>query len=254
MNSNKFLIALLAFVFISTPYFSQVSDDEGQEETEEIQEDGEYENLNYRKKKGVMFGANIGMLFANNHPAQFYDGRAPNTIAPYITNTNSNSYLELVEFFGTPEFTLVELPAEPTEMNYKPAINFGLNFRYQKDWYSAWVADFNYSQLQANGVAVFNVLQGGVDILTQFRNVNLPLYGRETRFTLSAGYQATLSEPSAMGLIFEIGPVFTAVKAERNAFVVGNREYNILRPQLINGNQFRNQRQPTVSDFGAYSG
>ncbi len=242
MRTYKKLSILFLMAFHLSVYIAQDDD--------VIYEEDNYSHLNYKAKKGFMYGLNIGLLLANNEPALFYNGSAPNNIYNYLSSTNSNSYTQISNYVGNYNFHLVELPEE---MDYKPAVSFGLNLRYQKNWTNAFVADLNYSQLNASGLVVIEVERPNTSGATQANYEYFPIYGKETRLVVSAGYQITLTDPSSMGLIFEFGPVLTSVKVNRNAFRVGDREYNILRPQLSTGGQYINRKQPTVNDFGGYA-
>lgn len=244
MKTMKFFFLCMLMILPVTMLAQDDEDDYNEEEDS-------YEQVTYARKKGFMFGLNIGLLIPNNEPAQFYNGTAPNDITPYLTNTNSNSYQEITEFIGGYDFVRDQtfLPI----MNYSNGVNFGFNTRYQFDWHNAVVADLNYSQLTATGVMRLISAEEPGDGSTQDIIKFLDMYGKEQRLMISLGYQATLSEPSAMGFIFEVGPMITSVKVVRNAFVVGDREFNILRSRTLVGNQFANDRQQTVNDFGAYT-
>lgn len=211
------------------------------------EEGGQFETLKYENKGGLMYGINIGLLLANNNPASFYDGTTPNDIGLYLNNINVRDVIQ--EYVGGYNYYLVELPLE---MDYKPATAFGLNLRYQLDWNQAVVADFNYAILNANGLVVLEVDRPNPTGATQAFYEYLDIYGRENRMAMSLGYQYTTSEPGPLGFLMEFGPVLSSVKVEKNAFKVGQREYNILRPEVFNGSQFRNNRQQTVNSFGAY--
>jgi len=253
-NFQYFLFSTL-FLCFSSFGIAQVEDDP------DADEDNLSDLIVYNKNeyKGFFVGANFGVHFANKSTATFYTGNpffTPNDICIFLpcpilgSAGNDQVYNQLVQEIGNHQFTLESFG---DDLRYEPALTLGLNLRYRLGPFSSIQTDITYANLKANGVIVFNVDRPNPNGTADDFFESHPIWGKEQRLVFSPGFQFNLSDPGDFVPYFDVGGILTSTRVIENRFRVGNREFSILRPQILNG-QVVNRRQQTSNALGAYAG
>lgn len=207
--------------------------------------------------KGFSVGVNFGVYFANKSSATFYTGNnfyTPNDICVYLPCGSSSGnpiiYNRIFDAIGGYDFTLESFG---DDLRYDPGLVLGANLRYQMGTYWSLQTDLNYSNLTAKGVIVLLVDRPNTNGTSDDYFESHPIWGKEQRLVISPGAQFNLSDPGQVVPYFDLGAILTSTRVKENKFRIQTLEYNILRPQLVNG-QFINNKQQTTNGLGFFGG
>lgn len=229
-----------------------------------------------RKVKGFHLGVYTGTLFANKYTASLYDGYGWNWDGKkndfehsFIYNKVWMEYGAHGAFAGQTDRIALALGVQhtdwsfdesdmplPNSLKYNIAFMVGLNTRYCFNKKSSIIANFNATRLTVNGNFQITLqpisAQTGQPGAINYRTFSI--LGGELREILQVGYQSVEGDDEKLNFFWEIGPLITLSKFERNEILINSLRIPLTSFYNPYGVLQYNARNLTGIGYGAFLG
>jgi len=176
------------------------------------------------------------MFFADDASANFYNGAPGNantlmrilhseTYGNQIWNDLTSNDLIASSVANYNQITV----AEYGDMYYRMSVQLGFGMRYDlvnPHW--AWLAKFDYCNLQATGAVLLNSGHGTAYLTNRDMYVVCPTVGKEERIYIDLGMIRKFSLRNGIDLEVGAGVNLNNTKVESSDINIGNHSYSIL--------------------------
>lgn len=182
---------------------------------------------------GMSYAINIGVYFANDVTANYYNGNpnGPNSILRLYNNPNT--YAEIRDQYNGNDWYL-DGNSLPLDMRYDTPMLFGVNFQYFWNEDFGAFLDFNTAQLVSGGFVAVQVEDLTGPVMEQSIELE-EIWGEESRVHVDLGLTYVMKNSSAFQPFISAGIDFLYTEVKTNKVKFGNRTYSILN-QGFNGN------------------
>ena len=193
----------------------------------------------YKKQKveeyptGLSVSIDAGLLMADAKQAAFYSG-SPGTLNEMYRVLHSEQYGNqiwtdlvnqgLVSPSSVPSYSAFKVD-EWANMSYKLAYQLGVALRYGYNHGWGWRLGFDFAQLTATGEFL---LSKGVQKPGMDQYVVCGVYGKEKRILIDLALTKRFNLTKRVGLEVDLGFDLNNTKVDKNAIVVGGKDYSIL--------------------------
>jgi hypothetical protein len=174
--------------------------------------------------KGWVFGLNVGVYYPSKNTAAYYNGNTVNENNANYVMSNYYWYQEIFNALGAHDSIFVA--GLPQDMHYKLAIQPGIYAQYSFNSRLALVIQFNYMQLKANDVIIFEV-----DPKPYATNPDLRLYpirGVEERVYADIGLKRSFPHEDKISWFLTGGLNVNSTKVKKCSFYVEEKEYSMI--------------------------
>lgn len=181
--------------------------------------------------KGWVFGLNVGVYYPSKNTAAFYNGSSQNVnSANYVM---SNYYWHEAIFQALNANDSIAVYGLPQNMHYKMAIQPGIYAQYCFSPTLALVVQFNYMQLKANDVIVFEV--DPKEYATEPDLRLYPMRGIEERVYADIGLKRSYPQDEKLSYFVTGGLNVNSTKVKKCSFYVEEIEYSMINLYGDNG-------------------
>ena len=229
-----------------------------------------------RKDKGFHIGVYVGAYFANKYTASLYDGYGYDYT--FTKNDFAHSWINIKinqqygaggAFAGQTDQIANALGVQhgqwyfdescmpkPGSLKYNVSPLVGIQTRYCFDNFSSIIANVSGTKLTVSGAfqlvvnnpSAQSTVPGAVNYKT------FSLVGGEQRMLIQVGYQRIVGNDSKLNFLWEVGPIITLAKFEKNLININGLVIPLTTftdPYNINS---YNARNLTGIGFGAFAG
>ena len=185
---------------------------------------------------GMSYAINIGIYFANDATANYYNGdpNGANSIMRLQNNPDING--EIRDLYNGNPWTFREIPLD---MRYDMTMMFGVNLQYFWKEELGVFLDFNTAQLVAGGFVTTEVAEatgGATEPVLYLEEI----WGEESRVHVDVGLTYVLKNDGPIQPFISAGVDFLYTDVETNIVRIQGRQYTIMN-NGING--FVNENQ-----------
>ncbi len=191
-----------------------------------------------RSHLGMSYALNIGVYFANNSTANYYNGYPNGANSILQLYRNPNTYAQIRDQYGGNDWYL-DGNNLPFDMSYSRPMLFGANFQYFWKEKLGVFLDFNTAQLISGGYVTVQVEDLTGPVMEQRIELE-EIWGEEGRIHVNLGLTYIIRNKSLFQPFISAGIDFLHTEVKSNKVKFGNRTYSILN-QGLNG--FVNQPQ-----------
>lgn len=182
---------------------------------------------------GLSVSVDAGLLMADGKQAAFYSGRedTPNRLYRVLKSEQYGNQIwtdlvnqGLISPSSVPSYSAFKVDEWAT-MDYKLAYQLGVALRYGYSHGWGWRLGFDFAQLTATGEFLLSkgVQNPGVD-----QYVVCGVYGKEKRILIDLALTKRFNLTWKVGLEVDLGFDLNNTKVDKNAMIVGGKEYSIL--------------------------
>ncbi len=223
---------LLLTVFLIVPQAQAQIDWNTEEEDAAQGRDPQQEGIPL-SHTGMSYAINIGVYFANDVTANYYNGspNGPNSILRLYNNPIT--YAEIRDQYNGNDWYL-DGNSLPLDMRYDTPMLFGINLQYFWNEDLGAFLDFNTAQLVSGGFVAVQVEDLTGPVMEQRIELE-EIWGEESRVHVDLGLTYVLKNSSAFQPFISAGIDFLYTEVKTNKVKFGNRTYSILN-QGFNGN------------------
>lgn len=187
-------------------------------------DDANIEIDNSSNGRGWVFGLNVGVYYPSKKTAAYYNGNPGNKNNVNYVMSNYYWYQDIYNALGAHDSIAVE--GLPQNMHYKLAIQPGLYAQYCFNPTLALVIEFNYMQLKANDVIVFEVDPKHFATEPDLRLY--PIRGIEKRIYGDIGLKRTFPKTDKLSYYVMGGVNVNSTQVKKSSFYVEEVEYNMI--------------------------
>jgi hypothetical protein len=181
--------------------------------------------------KGWIFGLNVGVYYPSKNTAAFYNGSSQNVnSADFVMK---NYYWNQEIFHALNANDSISVYGLPQNMHYKMAIQPGIYAQYCFSPTLALIIQFNYMQLKANDVIVFEV--DPKEYATEPDLRLYPMRGVEERVYADIGLKRTYPQDEKLSYFVTGGLNVNSTKVKKCSFYVEEKEYSMINLYGDNG-------------------
>lgn len=174
--------------------------------------------------RGWIFGLNFGVYYPSKSTANYYNGSPENENNVNLILDNYYRRNELMNALDNPDS--IALFGLPTDMHYKLAIQPGIYAQYCFNSRLALVIQFNYMQLKANDVIIFEI-----DPKPYATEPDLslnPMRGIEERVYADIGLKRTFPQTAGLSYFLIGGINVNSTKVKKSSFYVNEKEFSMI--------------------------
>lgn len=182
---------------------------------------------------GLSLSIDAGLLIPNDKQASFYGGRddCPNKLLRVLKSEmyGNQIWYSLVSSgelspSAVGSYSNFEV-AEWATMDYRLTYQLGVAIRYGYRHGWGWRLGFDFSQVRATGQFLLNT---GTQTLGYDQYVACGIYGVEKRIIIDLALTKRFNLTKTTGMELDLGFNVNNTKVDKNAIVVGGRDYSIL--------------------------
>ena len=174
--------------------------------------------------KGWIFGLNVGVYYPAKNTAAYYNGSSENE--NNVDYVMSNYYWYRDIFLALKANDSISVYGLPDNMHYKIAIQPGIYAQYSFNPKLALVIQFNYMQLKAEDVIIFEV--DPKEYLTEKDLRLYPIRGVEERVYADIGLKRSYFKNEKLSWFVMGGLNVNSTKVKKSAFYVEEKEYSMI--------------------------
>ncbi len=195
---------------------------------------------NAQNREGLNYGLKVGVLFANNKTAEYFNGGA-NSLLNHILIDYPENYYQISNYFNS-DFELMN-PNFPAIMKYKPSLQIGATLQYYFNEQFAFVTNLNLAKVRSQGI--FQIHLASPPQSPQMNDQSFQegiITSTENRFNfeLGAHYAKPLNN-SPINPFVEGGAIVAALAANSNNVEIGDFSYTLYnKSNTIDGETNRN--------------
>ncbi len=187
-------------------------------------EDENAETVYSNDGKGWIFGLNVGLYYPSKSTAAYYNGDAANENNANYVMSNYYWYQEIFHALNANDS--ISIYGLPGNMHYKLAIQPGIYAQFCFNPELALLIEFNYMNLKANDVIVFEV--DHKEYLTEPDLRLYPIRGVEERVYANIGLKRTFPRDESLAWFVTGGLNVNSTKAKKSSFYVEQKEYSMI--------------------------
>ncbi len=171
----------------------------------------------------LLLGVNGGAYLANKKTAMLYSGFNP-AVNFGVERLFNNSFFrtQYLDNYFKYNYEIVEVP---TEMKYRPSIEYGATIGYRIDESMTFYGEVNFAQLKTQDIFVVKVDDPSPQAVQQFRYENIPIFGEEQRLNVNIGLQVGLFSENNIEIFMPFLGNFNSMKFGKNYFVINGRQH-----------------------------
>jgi len=172
----------------------------------------------------LLLGVNGGAHFANKKTAVLHSGFYYPAVNFSVERLFNNSFFrtQYLDNYFKYGYQIVEVP---TNMKYKPSIEYGGTIGYRIDESMTFYGEVNFAQLKTEDIFVVKVDDPTPQAVQPFRYENIPIFGEEQRLNINIGLQIGLFASNGVEVFLPLFGNFNSMKFGKNYFVVNGRQH-----------------------------
>ena len=201
-----------------------------------------------QSSKKIIYGANLGVKFANKNYAVRYTGVYQNQLENFFSIPQN--YQTVRQLLGNYDFYLSEIS---NLYRYQPAIVFGVMTGYQASPNLSFDMDLNVSTLQANTGYTLTVINPG-NQTSQDEFVTGFITGKESRFNGRINMNYNFAPEEKTAFIMGLSGIFVAWRMEENLVELNGSILTNLYSQFNPNNDFSVKVSGNGFGFGLNTG
>jgi len=205
------LILLLLSGVAGSPVFAQF-------------EDANTEVVYSTDGKGWVFGLNVGVYYPSKYTASYYSGNKENENNVDYVMSNYYWYQDIFHTLNANDS--ISVYGLPQDMHYKIAIQPGIYAQYSFNPELALIIQFNYMQLKAEDVIIFEV--DPKEYLTEKDLRLYPIRGVEERVYADIGIKRSFVKNKKLSWFLIGGLNANSTKVKKSSFYVEEVEYSMI--------------------------
>lgn len=230
-DESKFPENLIPEIEVSRSYY--VSDSEKDQireskKTKKNKKTVKHSSADHYSMNGLVLGANIGALFANNYTANYYNGSG-NSGLNYILGPYSPPQIkaDIKKVLNNYNYSY-DSTSIPKNMKYDFAYSIGLHARYHFTSNSALGFELNFANLKTADVFMLEI--DSVSSFDEKKFVECNIYGEESRYDFNVLWYQSFGKNKLFLPYFEAGVNMNNTVIKKNELKIRSLTYSISNP------------------------